>query len=116
MLCYKLKKNNIFTQEKSKKTEKAAKMIKIHGFGAGTRKRWKLLRRKNFWDEAILFCKKSGIKIDNSKKMCYHINTVKIIGAEKNDVLYLYGVAAALRAFRNVGKRKSQFYIQRVQK
>lgn len=53
-------------------------MIKIHGFGAGTRKRWKLLRRKNFWDEAILFCKKSGIKIDNSKKMCYHINTVKI--------------------------------------
>lgn len=91
-------------------------MIKIHGFGAGTRKRWKLLRRKNFWDEAILFCKKSGIKIDNSKKMCYHINTVKIKEQKKNDVLYLYGVAAALRAFRNVGKRKSQFYIQRVQK
>ena len=35
---------------------------------------------------------------------------------KQNDVLYISGIAAALRVVRGVGKHESEFYLQRFQK
>ena len=84
-----MKKNNIFTRKKSGKVENAAKMNAIHVFGAGMHKRRasgarsanhrragkKTMVIKNFLRCEDFIYKNSGIKIDNSRKKCYHINS-----------------------------------------